>query len=93
MQLVRSRVKKNSHASGGKLIFFKGDGAEQNGNARFVFPGVDGNYTLRTRYSANNDGNTVFTISTLDPEPSATDEPAVPEAPAAPEAPTRPAAE
>ena len=89
MKLSRYRVEKTPYASGGKDIILENNAT---GTARFEFPGMDGTYTLKVRYVDENDGKAVFTVSTLDPEPVASDEPAAPEAPAAPAAPAAPVA-
>jgi hypothetical protein len=89
MKLSRYRVEKTPYASGGKDIILENNAT---GTARFEFPGVDGTYTLKVRYVDENDGKAVFTVSTQDPEPVASDESAAPEAPAAPAAPSAPVA-
>ncbi|MBK9989244.1 MAG: hypothetical protein IPP19_00530 [Verrucomicrobia bacterium] len=89
MKLSHYRVEKTPFASGGKLIKIENT---QTGTARFEFPGVDGSYTLKIRYFDENDGQATFTISTQDPEPTASDEQISPEAPTPRAAPSRPAA-
>jgi len=91
MKLSHYRVEKSPFASGGKLIKLENTST---GTARFEFPGVDGTYTLKVRYVDENDGKASFTISTQDPEPTASDEsdaPATQNPPAAPVVPVAPA--
>jgi hypothetical protein len=89
MKLSRYRVEKSPYASSGKDIILENNAT---GTARFEFPGVDGTYTLKVRYVDENDGKSTFTVSTQDPEPTASDDAAAPEAHTPPTAPTKPVA-
>ncbi len=88
MTLRRYRVEKSPHASGGKCIILENSAT---GEARFEFPGIDGTYTIKVRYVDENDGKATFSVTTQDPEPSASEEAATPEAPIPPTAPAVPA--
>jgi hypothetical protein len=64
MRLKSYRVEKAPFASGGKLIVL----TSYTGNARFQFPGVEGDYTLKVFYIDEADGKANFSVSVLPPD-------------------------